>query len=158
MCYLLGNSTDSASVYAESFGQLFRDAIRFVSAYHSANFLNLLWRKFCGVSPYFRRHILHVVRFRAQKQMGWINARWIVATMEYAHPVWNWTVVNRPRKTVGVLFSTWIAASEQTVTHIIPSSDPNPAFSRNLTCYLFPKTFNRITRFWHKLNVAQLAT
>lgn len=59
---------------------------------------------------FFRRCVLHILLVSAQKQMLWVNARWIITFMTNAKSIWYHSVMNFIRKPMGqyLLFNTHV--------------------------------------------------
>jgi hypothetical protein len=53
------------------------------------HFVNVMVGEFLSHAP-FARGIYSVVGLRSEKQMVWIYAGWIIATMTYQHARWDW--------------------------------------------------------------------
>ena len=50
--------------------------------------------------PAFRNLVGVIIRNSSNPKMAWIDAGWIVAMMQYAHPFRNWTKMKNPRNAV----------------------------------------------------------
>ena len=159
MCKSFFNPSDRVATDSKSVGKLFSQSIRLVPFYWGlSNLLNLIRCQFCCITSNFCSHILRIVTHRSQKQMIWINASWCVAMMKYSHTVWNWAIMNRPRKAVGVLLSSRVATSKQPVSVVIDTSLPKPTPMPSVGLkYFLPKSFDWISHFWHECNVSQMA-
>ena len=44
--------------------------------------------------------VMHIISVCSKEQVGWINARWIVAAVKNAFPFWNWPETENPRESV----------------------------------------------------------
>lgn len=115
---------------------------------HFPNFQNLRFGELCMTSPAssckffgmqavvvffsnrlpsFCDFISHVLRRRSHKQMTWIHARRIIATMTNAHSLWCFAFVNLVRKPMCLAASSGIKHS---ISVSIFSSNPIPTFSK----------------------------
>lgn len=159
MRYFLGYAPNRTTMDAKPLGQRFRNSIRLVPAYNGPNLFDLGWGQLCHIASNLRGHVLRVVFAISQEQVIGINAGGRIAFVQYPQSIGNRPIVNRPRKSMRVFLTTWIATTKQTITHVVEPSGPDPTSMSGVGFQnLFPKTFDWITRFWHELNVAFLAT
>lgn len=87
---------------------------------------------FCG-------HVFRIIGLRAEKKVFRIYAWRVIAAMQNIRAVWNWTVVNAPRKTVGIGNpALWDVLVKATVAAMrLPR--PQPAIVG--LAYFFPEPF-----------------
>lgn len=111
----------------------------------AANLDNLRLSQFrLGVSSTSRlanltHHICHVVCLRTKKQMGGIDAAWIIAMMTYLQIVWNGTVIQFPGETMhkfGLAINVYLSMSR---SH--SGASPFPTTIRSVLVDLFPEAF-----------------
>lgn len=86
----------------------FTDGLSGFSRSNGANLNDLALRQFCVpvsfsnwlISSLLSFLVENIVLIGANKQMLWIYARWVVASMKNMQPFWSWSVVNEPRNTM----------------------------------------------------------
>lgn len=78
----------------------------------------------------FINHIIHIVSMCSEKQMIWINTRWIIAMMTNKHSMWNITFKYKPCSSMG--FPSFSLKQKRSVTFLaVNSALPKP------TCFSF---------------------
>ena len=114
----------------------------------------LLWSHFgaiaWGIDSALTRAVRHIVGLRAKKQVLWVHASRIVATVENIEPCWDWTASECPRHAVREHIGPWSRTilrfiREAAVSLIVQLSFPEP--TRVGFSYLRPKSlFKREVR------------
>jgi hypothetical protein len=99
-----------------------------------ANLSNFVIRKFSESSPpaVLCNRVILIVAFGTEKQMIRTNARWIIATMENLHSIWNLAVAKKPRNAMRGHHSARIVHPEMPVTVGEFRGNPKPARFRFL--------------------------
>ncbi len=60
------------------------------------------------IEPAFCYRVLRIVPWRSEKQMFWIYARWVIATMTDEHALGNRASVDSPRGPMGSRFAQYV--------------------------------------------------
>ena len=72
-------------------------------------------------------HVFRVFLGRSRKQVGWIHARRIVASVADKHPVWNRSVMNFPRHPMGInSLSAFAAPVDHSIARLEATPRPFP--------------------------------
>jgi len=85
------------------------------------------------------RHIGHVDRVRSKKQMIGSNARWRVASVQYAQTIGHWSVVDEPRESVRLPLLSVEVFADLPVT-VYEHSSPEPTTIASF--YSSPESLN----------------
>lgn len=83
----------------------------------------------------------------SQKQMGWIAAGWIIASVQHMQTGWNRAVMYLPRQSVGGLNMAFAINSERTVSGFLPGGLPLPAIVWAKFLHALPKSLVNWRRY-----------
>ena len=83
-------------------------------------------------------HISHVISLRTQKKMGRITARRIVALMQAAQPIWNFSIDEFPRKSMCLII--FILYFHVAISTFMFDRGPIPAIIRATLVNFFPES------------------
>jgi len=94
----------------------------------------------------FAHHVSHIFGMRSDREMFWVNARWVVTRMHNLHSMGNnRLMLNHPRNAVShVHFPLVVINSEKTLAPFILAGSPQPTFIRRRFLYFVPKPFVKL--------------
>jgi hypothetical protein len=94
----------------------------------------------------FSTGVRRIFNYRSDKEVGWPNAKTVIAMMQYPFSVRDWSNMNLPRNSMGLFRSRW--SPNRATSSTLYSASPNPTranframrWNRTIYIYLFPKS------------------